>query len=129
MDTAQTAASTEPAILAVLFWIICIGCIISFFVPLSLNGKIARRLTFIPLFLLFLYVFYEVFMPVETNIRVDLLLLYPLLGLSILLFFIRIILLAKRLTIEERAARANPAAFREILDRVPDFPPVPGDEK
>ena len=38
--------------------------------------------------------------------------------------------IAKRaLTLEERAARANSAAFRAILDRVPDVPPLPGDEK
>jgi hypothetical protein len=36
---------------------------------------------------------------------------------------------AKRaLTIEERAARGNASAFRSILDRVPNTPPVPGDE-
>jgi hypothetical protein len=41
----------------------------------------------------------------------------------------QISLTKRALTIEERAARANPAAFRAILDRVPDAAPVRGDEK
>lgn len=36
--------------------------------------------------------------------------------------------LQRSLTIEERAKRADPAAFRAILDRVPSVPPLPGDE-
>lgn len=31
--------------------------------------------------------------------------------------------------LEERARRADPAAFDRILDRVPDVPPMPGDER
>lgn len=31
--------------------------------------------------------------------------------------------------LEERARRADPAAFDRILARVPDVPPVPGDER
>ena len=31
--------------------------------------------------------------------------------------------------LEERARRANPAAFDRILARVPDMPPMPGDER
>jgi predicted transcriptional regulator len=31
--------------------------------------------------------------------------------------------------LEERAKRANPAAFDRILARVPDVPPMPGDEQ
>lgn len=31
--------------------------------------------------------------------------------------------------LEERARRANPAAFDRILARVPDVPPMPGDER
>ncbi len=31
--------------------------------------------------------------------------------------------------LEERARRANPAAFDRILSRVPDVPPMPGDER
>jgi hypothetical protein len=36
--------------------------------------------------------------------------------------------LQRALTIEERAKRADFDAFRRILDRVPNVPPVPGDE-
>ena len=31
--------------------------------------------------------------------------------------------------LEERARRADPAAFDRILARVPDVPPIPGDER
>lgn len=31
--------------------------------------------------------------------------------------------------LEERARRADPAAFDRILARVPDVPPMPGDER
>jgi hypothetical protein len=31
--------------------------------------------------------------------------------------------------LEARARRANPAAFDRILARVPDVPPIPGDER
>ena len=34
-----------------------------------------------------------------------------------------------RLTVEERAARGNWEAFDRIMSRVPDAPPVPGDER
>jgi hypothetical protein len=30
--------------------------------------------------------------------------------------------------LEERARRADPSLFRRLLDRVPDVPPIPGDE-
>lgn len=33
------------------------------------------------------------------------------------------------LTVEERAARANLEEFDRIMARVPDVPPVPGDER
>jgi hypothetical protein len=31
-------------------------------------------------------------------------------------------------SMETRARRANPADFESLLDKVPDVPPVPGDE-
>jgi hypothetical protein len=31
-------------------------------------------------------------------------------------------------TLEQRAKLGDPAAFRAILDRVPNVPPIPGDE-
>lgn len=36
--------------------------------------------------------------------------------------------LKRSLTIEERAKKADLNAFRAILDRVPNVPPLPGDE-
>jgi hypothetical protein len=64
--------------LAILFWtMMLIGASVLIY-PWSFRRRVSRVLAHLPLSLLLLYALYEDLMPVEMNIRIDLLILYPM---------------------------------------------------
>src|SRR5215210_7789207 len=79
-----------PMLAKVLFATLCTGCIIGYFGPRFVTGKWGKRLTLVPLILWPIYFFYEKLIPAESGaIRMDLVFLYPLLGITTLVSIFR----------------------------------------
>ena len=82
--------------LLILFWSMMLIGVSAFVYPWSFRGRISRVLVHLPLSLFLLSALYEHLMPVEMNIRVDLLLLRPLFVLVGACYLAKLWLLIRR---------------------------------
>ncbi|HZJ14872.1 MAG TPA: hypothetical protein VFD27_07475 [Chthoniobacteraceae bacterium] len=82
--------------LAILFWAMMLIAISALIYPWSFRGRVVRVLAHLPLSLLFIYALYEDIMPVEMNIRIDLLMLYPMFAITGLGYAAKLWLLCRR---------------------------------
>ena len=82
--------------LAILFWTMMLISVSVLIYPWSFRRRLSRVLAHLPLCLLLLYVLYEYLMPVEMNIRIDLLLLYPIFVITGLVYAAKLWLLLRR---------------------------------
>ena len=76
--------------LAILFWSMILIGASSIFLPWRFLSRFSRLLIHLPVLLFLLYLAYEYLMPSKYNIRVDLLLLYPLIIISAICYLIRL---------------------------------------
>lgn len=78
----MAGAATEYITYALLLFMLA-GTILSFF-PAPSEGPFRPIFLFSPLLVISDYVAYEFFIPVEVNIRIDLLIIWPMIALAIL---------------------------------------------
>lgn len=69
--------------------------VLSLIFPWSFRTRFSRRFAHLPLLLLILYPAYEATMPPGTNIRIDVLFMWPALGLVAICYVIKLLALAR----------------------------------
>ena len=84
------------AALAVLFWTMIGLSLTVFAYPWRFHNRVSRIVLHSPLALLGVFIVYELVMPVEMNIRVDLFVLLPMMGATLLCYVAKLVLLKRR---------------------------------
>jgi hypothetical protein len=82
-------------VLIILFWTMILIGMSAVVYPWSFRGRASRILVHLPLSLFLLWAFYEHLIPIEANIRVDLLCLLPVFVLSAVAYGIKLWLLLR----------------------------------
>lgn len=77
-----------PAILAI--------CLFTIAYPWRFRSRLARWLVHLPLLLVPMFIVYERTIPTGMNIRADLLVLGPAMGIGLLLYVMKLVLLCRR---------------------------------
>jgi len=94
MKARAKAQNSADAMTGILFFLICCTTLLSI-LPWPSKSKGPRILAVCPVISWIAFFIYESMIPVEMNIRVDLLILYQLLGISSIAFLLRITLIAR----------------------------------
>jgi hypothetical protein len=84
-----------PIAADILFWVVVVVSIVNILTPWNLRTRMARYLVLASVVDLLLYLVYEFLMPIEMNIRVDLFILHPLLGLSVFVSLWRVVIISR----------------------------------
>jgi hypothetical protein len=70
--------------------LIVILCVLTFFYPRSRDTPQSRKAVHLPLLIPVLYAPYEITMPAEANVRVDVFLLWPLMAIALIVYISRL---------------------------------------